>query len=637
MTMKKHLLLLMLCACIVIGHAQPFRNLSQRDGLSGAIAWAIFKDSSGFAWIGTSNTVDRFDGCHFHSYPMPENGNVNALAEVPGKGMFVGTTQSLWRIRPGATAMERVAPDTIACEINALLLHEPTGKLLVGGSTGLYILSPGYQLEHVLLETDALSPANNILDIAADSTDNIYLATRGGLYALTMSECQVRAYVPQTVGFPSTYTKVCLLDSTLYLGTQKDGVIAVDIRTGHFSHYLKVDWPVTALSSDAEQGLLHLGSDGGGIQFIKAEDRSIVRDIRHNTNTAGSLSSNSVYSLLVDREGIIWVGLYQFGVDYSMFQRGLFSTYQMLPDFDLSGVAVRSLEVVEEGILIGSREGLFYADDHRGIRRHYVPPVIRSQMILCSHYHNGLFYIGTYEGGMYVLDPATATLRDFDPAIGGPMLHGSVFSITTDPKGRLWAGKTNGVFCYHPNGRLIKHYNESNSRLPSEYVFYVFFDSMQRGWICTGTDVMLLTETADGTITLSDKLPAGFISKALVRSVYEDSQHNLYFVPDEGNLFVSDLSLNHFHEITNAQLDGKNLRFVIEDDDHYLWIGTSDGLFRYNDEGCFTSYDFTDGLPTSTFLGCIPRRDNMGGLWLGSSQGLIHTTMERINRDWRAG
>ena len=37
-----------------------------------------------------------------------------------------------------------------------------------------------------------------------------------------------------------------------------------------------------------------------------------------------SLRSNSVYSMLVDREGLVWIGLFQFGLDYTMYQSGIF-------------------------------------------------------------------------------------------------------------------------------------------------------------------------------------------------------------------------------------------------------------------------------------------------------------------------
>ena len=53
--------------------------------------------------------------------------------------------------------------------------------------------------------------------------------------------------------------------------------------------------------------------------------------MRHETGKDETLRSNSVYSVLVDKEGLIWVGFYQLGLDYTLYQSGLFSTYTYAP------------------------------------------------------------------------------------------------------------------------------------------------------------------------------------------------------------------------------------------------------------------------------------------------------------------
>ena len=55
--------------------------------------------------------------------------------------------------------------------------------------------------------------------------------------------------------------------------------------------------------------------------------------MRHETGKDETLRSNSVYSVLVDKEGLIWVGFYQLGLDYTLYQSGLFSTYTYAPFF----------------------------------------------------------------------------------------------------------------------------------------------------------------------------------------------------------------------------------------------------------------------------------------------------------------
>ena len=89
----------------------------------------------------------------------------------------------------------------------------------------------------------------------------------------------------------------------------------------------------------------------------------------------------------------------------------------------------------------------------------------------------------------------------------------------------------------------------------------------------------------------TDIFPENFIHKEKIRVVYEDSDHNLYFLPDKGPMYISDLSMNHFRHLQpNTLLEGKDCMSMIEDDEGWLWIGTSNGLYRYDKKDTFILY-----------------------------------------------
>ncbi len=69
--------------------------------------------------------------------------------------------------------------------------------------------------------------------------------------------------------------------------------------------------------------------------FLSVTKNKVMKSFCYEPGTNGGIRSNSVYSLLVDREGLIWVGFYQLGLDYTLYQKsGLFSTYSYSPYFD---------------------------------------------------------------------------------------------------------------------------------------------------------------------------------------------------------------------------------------------------------------------------------------------------------------
>lgn len=58
-------------------------------------------------------------------------------------------------------------------------------------------------------------------------------------------------------------------------------------------------------------------------------------------------------------------GTFQLGLDYSLYQNELFSTYKYLQEFDSRNLAIRTIEICTSERLIGTRDGLFYVDEAR--------------------------------------------------------------------------------------------------------------------------------------------------------------------------------------------------------------------------------------------------------------------------------
>ena len=63
---------------------------------------AIYKDSLGYVWLGTGNSLECFDGIHFKHYLIPGSDEklkrVNAIAEMPGNELWMGNGSGLWRV-----------------------------------------------------------------------------------------------------------------------------------------------------------------------------------------------------------------------------------------------------------------------------------------------------------------------------------------------------------------------------------------------------------------------------------------------------------------------------------------------------------------------------------------------------------
>lgn len=628
------LCLLTVCHTSAYPGASVLRGLSVSDGLSDLLVNAIYKDSLGFVWIGTGNSLDRFDGIHIRRYPVtgPDEKlkRVNAIAEMSGNQLWMGNGMGLWRLNKTQNALELIVPDKINCAVYALL-HDGQGTLYIGSEKGLFVYKDG-SLEQLWLDKNTLSDSNAITGLWLDGRGMLWMATGKGLYALRLSDKSVTAYhnVEDGGKHVCAFNAIAGIGPMVYLGTMDRGILSFDTRTGEFDRFVDVGCNIiSALSSDG-QDMLYVGTDGNGVHFIETGREKVVHTMRHETGNSESLRSNSVYSLLVDRDGGVWVGFYQLGLDYTLYQSDLFTTYAYPPYFNSKDMPIRALAVNGQERLVGSRNGLFYIDEQRNRFRSFKSPQMRSDMVFCILFHEGEYYVGTYGGGMYVFNPVTLTLRDFDPDVTQPFVKGHIFCLEQDEERQLWIGTSEGLFCYK-NGKQVAHYTNANSRLPEGNVYEIYFDSARKGWICTENGICIWDPSSERLRT--DVFPEGFIHKEKIRVVYEDSGHSLYFFPDKGALFISDLSMESFHRLTpGTPLEGRDGMFIIEDRDNWLWMGTSNGLFRYDKHDSFVPYNFVDGIPGATFTLCPPVCDAAGNFWFGNSKGLVCLDMDYLER-----
>lgn len=609
---------------VFCGYSQTFKGLSVKEGLSDLVVNALYKDSLGFLWIGTSKSVERYDGVRFKHYDIsaenPKAKEVNTIIGVFSNEIWFGNNSGLWKVE--GDTLNKMFPQKIDRKIISLYYDEDSEKIYCGSESGLYICC-GDSVIHNLIDNNIYSGANVVNGLLVYG-GNLWMATSDGLYSKDLVSGEVKGY--RFAEGINVFTEICYTNDILYLGT-KDGIISFNLKEKAFSPLMNIG-QVTSLSTN-EDDVIYAATNGNGIYFISVPDGKIIRRIQHDTVTGSGIRSNSVYSLLVDRDGIVWAGIFQMGIDYSLFQHEMFRQFQPKCDINFKYLAVRTLEVGESDRLIGTRDGLYYIDIERNIYKSFKSPKMRSDMVLCSCKYNGKYYIGTYGGGIYVLDPSDASLHDLKLATDDDVFtKGQIFSIVEDYTGKLWIGTSQGLYCY-VNGKISYHYNSRNSQLPNDNVYYIFFDSTNRGWVCTDLGLALISNKHDRAIVRN--FPRGFISDRLVRMVYEDSSKRLYFLPDNGYLITSNLSLTDFGEVKNTPLDGKNLLFITEDNTGELWIGTNSGLFRYDKKGSYIGFDSTDGLTTSIFLSCMPKKSKDGRLWFGSSQGVFFTNIDNLD------
>lgn len=83
--------LMWLMAMLSLYGAADLRLLSKSNGLSDGQVNTIFKDSTGYVWIGTQLALDRFDGNHIRSYQFPGSETGSGSADCPEVALIQNT------------------------------------------------------------------------------------------------------------------------------------------------------------------------------------------------------------------------------------------------------------------------------------------------------------------------------------------------------------------------------------------------------------------------------------------------------------------------------------------------------------------------------------------------------------------
>lgn len=611
------------------------RSLTAKDGLSDLLVNVIYKDSTGYVWFGTESGLDRFDGNRIKSFKLDSDSRnvsrrVNAITSGSNGSIFVGSNIGLFELLSGSSSLVRIHKDKLNGAVSSLV-DDGKGKLYIGTNTGLYIYNDRKkELAQQLIVPDIMSPSNKIKALSLEPGKGLWILTQRGLHHFLFDNESISTY---PIEVQSEGAHLSRIGNTLYVGTSGTGLLPFDIEALRFLPAIEVgNNVVTSICATDENDIL-VSTDGEGIFLYCPTEGRIKSHIStsETSRDATTLRSNSIYSTLVDDRGRLWVGYYQSGVDYTPSNNASFTLYSFPGLPDLSRSAVRSLSITGEQRLIGTHDGFFFVDERLGSVRHIHKPEIKSNLIFCVTAWGGHFYVGTYHGGMYVFDPKTYALRAFGPS---EMAVESVFDAEIDSQNRLWVATSSGVYRFDSySDKPAAKYTSGNSHLPSGNVYEIFFDSKGRGWLCTESGMAMW----NGSTVSAAGFPKGFPAGAKIRAVYEDSKNRLYFVPDRGSIYRSNIELSKISVLGDESDDRFKMRtFVTEDLDGGLWVGTDKGLWRYRDGMQPTVINNLNGTPAPVFTLCPPYREKNGDIWFGTVNGLYKVNYGDFKKSGRS-
>jgi signal transduction histidine kinase/sugar lactone lactonase YvrE len=592
------------------------RIWGQEEGLLQPTIYSILQSHDGFLWLGTQDSLIRFDGIHFREFDGAEE---------------AGLQRTLIRS----------------------LAEDAQGSLWVASlGSGTVRIGADHQIQR--FTTKEGMPADDAFCVVPDAAGATWVCTGKGLVRIDQDR-KLRVYGTKD-GLPSSQIRDTCVASD---GTRWVAGLDFGLGTWDGAHFqraaaMRPNELVTALTC-AKSGAVWVGTSDGAVEIEKnASKRLTSRD---------GLPDNEVLSLIEGPDGTIWIGTNDGVTRYRNKELSVYRTRD-----GLSHSVVLSLFVDREGSLwAGTKDGLDQFTDgkvtpytaNEGLLSNDTGPVLEDNA--------GGLWVGTMGRGLSFFDGhhfRALTKKD-------GLLDDSILSLQIDPSGDLWVGSMGGLNRLH-DSKVVASFTERNG-LSGPHVRALSVDA--QGVLWAGTNRGLDRLEGKRFVHVSTALAGGVVSLNAGRSVrlfistdsagfsfLRDGKETVYSLDithpvvcsyidverKEALLGTNGSGLIHWKNgaVTHLRVkDGlfDNRIYGIVRDAGSFWMASSKGIFRVSEQDIddFANHKlhYVNSIPFSTGQlrfecrsGVQPAacRTRDGRLWFSTTNGLVVLDPHRL-------
>jgi diguanylate cyclase (GGDEF)-like protein len=520
--------------------------------------------------------------------------------------------------------------------------------ILIGGGSREVLGATPMRFERLGLD-DGLSQ-QRVLAIAQDKQGFMWFGTEDGLDRFNGYSFQHLRQTRDASGLPDAFITDLRIDPAGRLWVATDGGAVLWRAPGeqHFHSILTGVADSTAKGLDCVRvirfdrtGQLWIGSREAGLARLDPRTGQLAR-YRHQATQPASLSDDSIFALLVDRHGVLWVGTHT-GLDRLDPATG---TFQHVPLEPGRRTAVFALAEDRDGLLwLGTSAGLIHLDPAIGIRSrfHHDAAKARSlpaEQVLALHLDaGGRLWIGT-PGGLALLDPKSDAFDVYrnDPADPYSLPDDYVLALEEDRNGLLWIGtRFGGIGRWNPRTwSLGQHPAGAEEGMSSRNVMAFTQDEAGRLWVATfAGGITIVDPRGAQPRTLHRARTAGSpgLSDDKVMALLTDREGVVWAGTMTGGLDRIDprtLAVTTYSHDPNdpSTLGAPGVMSLLEDSSNRLWIGTyGGGLSRLDrSTGLFRRYlpdAVNPGNPAALSANRVTAlaQDRTGRLWVGTDGG----------------
>jgi signal transduction histidine kinase/ligand-binding sensor domain-containing protein len=397
---------------------------------------------------------------------------------------------------------------------------------------------------------------NQILNIAEDKNQNIWIASEYGIDMLNLEEEKLNHYCydkddPFSLSNDKCWNLLIDNSNNLWVGHYLGGVSYANVSSKkNFYTSLRTGQEKNTLSNqyiscflETSDGKLMIGTDGGGINIYDKKNNCYTY-LRHDPNNKNSLSSDVIQEMIEDIDGNIWIATFGGGLCKFNPHKNQFKVYPNVSN-DLNaiyGKDIRSVVQDRNGDLWLSTNGVglyrmniknekFYniQYDKNEKSEENLPHYLRKLFIDSE----GELWIASYAGlGRYNITTRKFTRYLSNRATKNALINDVVNNISENSNGELIFSTTQGISIYNKKEGLFTNI-ERNTDLPNSSIMAALEDNNNNLWI---SSLLGIASYNRKTRVLKQYNYSDGISgnTFIVNSALKDSQGIFYFGSSSG-------------------------------------------------------------------------------------------------------
>lgn len=608
------------------------KNYNRKDLNASVSNWKILQDNIGVMYAANYEGIISFNGTHWKLIPIGKNLTGLSIAHDKHNRIFVGTFGDFGYLKSDSKG--KLHFQSLSSKLRS---KQKLGAFwhIFPTNTGVYFCSPDMIIK---LEGEKIKHWKPTRDgkfrFAFNIGETIYTTQRNvGILKIVSDSLMnipgTKSLVDKDLTVIEAYNNNFLL-----LGTNEQGIYFLNdngykhIKTD-IEDFIKENNLFVCESYFSDSNQFAFGTFNGGIALVDSElnlnriiDKSnglptnVVRDIHFDSNNNLWIALNEGISLIeVSSPWEHWnnnLGLYGIPTSIIRHNRQLYvgtseGLYQLQKNhinrIDQLNNKVWSLSGLPSKLLVGSQEGVLSIDDDT---LSLINKILNFPETTFLDVHNNSIHIG-HNNGITILTDKNGIYKSHTTIdIANPAYR----SLVYDTHENLWASaKFNGVYkvinFLNDDPQIIKY--DTTHGLPDVNEIKIIKKD-NRLLFTTSKGFYHFNETTErfepDSSIISDRININNIAEDkfgnyIISVVSEDRTAHVEMLRKEGDNYVRDY-------IPFRRLPEMEITAIYPDGDKYIWIGGSEGLFRFDRT---VKKDYT--LPFNTLVSRVSVRDSV--------------------------